>query len=229
MTVVNEETDMDKETVEKVEELLDDSLDTLSDKKRYSKTMNSILKDCAKRVGVEPSVLKKVKNYYHYKGVNWVNGNPLEKNKEIKEKDKISPIFIKLKEVIDNLRQINGLNLLTPYIDAMKSCGITITIDDMNSSLDDDGYVQEVLESASKLQTNVDALSEELKETKSEEAEKLNFTPKSSFCGVLGILDKINEGKDVDDKIQSTFTEITMLNNAYTYLSVKNDESKESD
>ena len=40
------------------------------------------------------------------------------------------------------------------------------------------------------------------------------------------MLEKINEGKEIDDTLQSRFTEITMLNNAYTYLSAKNDESK---
>ena len=84
----------------------------------------------------------------------------------------------------------------------------------------------EVIESASKLQTNVDTLAEELKGEKSTTAEELNFTPKSSFCNVLGMLEKINEGKEIDDALQSRFTEITMLNNAYTYLSAKNDESK---
>ena len=84
----------------------------------------------------------------------------------------------------------------------------------------------EVIDSASKLQTNVDTLAEELKEEKSTTAEELNFTPKSSFCNVLGMLEKINEGKEIDDTLQSRFTEITMLNNAYTYLSAKNDESK---
>ena len=231
MTEENKENCMDKENVEKIEELLDDSLDTLSDKKRYSKTMNSIIKDCAKSMGIEPSVLKKVKNYYHYKGVNWSDKNPLQKNSEIKEKDKVAPIFIKLKEVVDNLRAVGDENFLKEYLDAMNQCGIHISIDFEESGYDDEkiSTIKTVLDSASKLQTNVDTLAEELKENKSSEAEKLNFTPKSQFCGVLGILDKINEGKNVDDKIQDTFTEITMLNNAYTYLSAKNDENKESE
>ena len=82
----------------------------------------------------------------------------------------------------------------------------------------------EVVDSASKLKTNVDTLTEELKEKKSAEAEELNFTPKSSFVGVLGILDKIKNGKDVEDTIQSNFTTISMLNNAYTYLSAENEK-----
>lgn len=219
---------MDKENVEKIEELLDDSLDTLTDKKRYAKTMNRIIKDCAKELEIEPKILKKIKDYHHYSGSNWTSGNPLELNKEVKEKDKISPIFIKLKEVVENLQEVGDFEFLNPYLEAMDKCGIHITID-FNK---DDSYanrlneINDVLESASKLQTNVDALSEELKETKSIEAEELNFTPKSSFCNVLGIFEKINEGKEVDDTIQNRFTEITMLNNAYTYLSAKNDENK---
>lgn len=220
---------MNKENVEQIEELLDDSLETLSDKKRFSKTMNSLIKDCSKKIGIEPKILKAVKNYHHYQGANWVDNKPLEKDSSKKEKDKISPVFIKLKEIVDNLRQLNDVEFLKPYLKAMDNCGIHITIDSDDDLEFDKEYVNEVIESTSKLQTNVDTLSEELKETKSNEAEKLNFTPKSSFIGVLGILDKIKDGKNQEDKIQDNFTTITMLNNAFTYLSAKNDEYKESD
>ena len=216
---------MDKENVEKIEELLDDSLETLADKKRFAKTMNTIIKDCAKKNNVDPKVIKAVKNYKHYKGVNWVNNNPLEKNKDVKEKDKVSPIFIKLLEVVENLRAIGDKEFLEPYLNAIAEHGIKIDIEFADTDKDVE-EIMEVIDSASKLQTNVDTLAEELKEEKSNEAEELNFTPKSSFCNVLGILEKINEGKEVDDTLQSRFTEITMLNNAYTYLSAKNDESK---
>ena len=219
------ENNMDKETVEKIEDLLDDSLETLADKKRFAKTMNTIIKDCAKKNNVDPKVIKAVKNYRHYKGVNWENSNPLEKNKDVKEKDKVAPIFIKLLEVVENLRAIGDKEFLEPYLNAIAEHGIKIDID-FEDTDKDVGEIMEVIESASKLQTNVDTLAEELKEEKSTTAEELNFTPKSSFCNVLGMLEKINEGKEIDDALQNRFTEITMLNNAYTYLSAKNDESK---
>ena len=216
---------MDKENIEKIEALLDDSLETLADKKRFAKTMNSIIKDCAKKNEIDPKVIKAVKNYRHYRGVNWANNNPLEKDNDKKEKDKVAPIFIKLLEVVENLRAIGDKEFLEPYLNAIAEHGIKIDIDFEDTDKDVD-EIMEVIESASKLQTNVDTLAEELKGEKSTTAEELNFTPKSSFCNVLGMLEKINEGKEIDDALQSRFTEITMLNNAYTYLSAKNDESK---
>ena len=219
------ENNMDKENIEKIEELLDDSLETLADKKRFAKTMNSIIKDCAKKNEIDPKVIKAVKNYRHYRGVNWANNNPLEKDNDKKEKDKVAPIFIKLLEVVENLRAIGDKEFLEPYLNAIAEHGIKIDIeyDDTDKDVEE---IMEVIESASKLQTNVDTLAEELKGEKSTTAEELNFTPKSSFCNVLGMLEKINEGKEIDDALQNRFTEITMLNNAYTYLSAKNDESK---
>lgn len=219
---------MTTENAEQIEELLDDSLETLSDKKKFSKTMNTIIKDCAKQNGLEPKVLKAVKNYHHYRGVNWVDNNPLEKDKDKKEKDKVAPIFIKLLEVVENLRKVGDKEFLEPYLTALAEHGIKIDInfEDTDKNVDE---IMEVIDSASKLQTNVDALTEELKENKSVEAEELAFTPKGAFVGVLGILDKIKNGKDVDDTLQTNFTNITMLNNAYSYLQVKNDESKESE
>ena len=219
------ENNMNKENIEKIEELLDDSLETLADKKRFAKTMNSIIKDCAKKNEIDPKVIKAVKNYRHYRGVNWANNNPLEKDNDKKEKDKVAPIFIKLLEVVENLRAIGDKEFLEPYLNAIAEHGIKIDIDFEDTDKDVD-EIMEVIESASKLQTNVDTLAEELKGEKSTTAEELNFTPKSSFCNVLGMLEKINEGKEIDDALQSRFTEITMLNNAYTYLSAKNDESK---
>jgi hypothetical protein len=211
-----------------IEELLDDSLETLADKKKFAKTMNTIIKDCAKKNNVDPKVIKAVKNYRHYKGVNWANNNPLEKDKDKKEKDKVAPIFIKLLEVVENLRAIGDKEFLEPYINAIAEKGIRIDID-FEDTDKDVGEIMEVIESASKLQTNVDTLVEELKEEKSITAEELNFTPKSSFVGILGILDKIKNGKNVDDTIQNNFTTITMLNNAYTYLSVENEKQKENE
>lgn len=214
------------ENIEQIEELLGDSLETLADKKRFNKTMNSIIKDCAKENGIEPKVLKAVKNYHHYKGANWVGNNPLEKDKEAKNKDKVAPVFVKLLEIVENLRAVGDKEFLEPYLNALAEKGIKIDIEfeETDKNVEE---IMEVVESASKLQTNVDALSEELKDVKSTEAEELSFTPKNSFVGVLSILDKIKDGKNQDDKIQDNFTTITMLNTAFTYLSVKNEESKE--
>lgn len=214
---------MNEENVEQIEELLDDSLETLADKKRFSKTMNTIIKDCAKQNGLEPKVIKAVKNYHHYKAVNWVDNNPLEKNKDSKEKDKVAPIFIKLLEVVENLRAVGDKDFLKPYIEALVNHGIKIEVDFKETDKNVEA-IMDVVESASRLQTNVDTLANELKEVKSVESEELAFTPKNSFVNVLGILDKIREGKSQSDKIQDNFTNLTMLNNAFTYLSAKNEE-----
>ena len=137
----------------------------MRDKKRYSKTMNTIIKDCAKANKLEPKVLKAVKNYHHYKGANWLNNNPLEKDKEKKDKDKVAPIFIKLLEVVENLRAVGDKDFLEPYINALAEKGIKIDInfEETDKNIND---IMEVIESASKLQTNVDTLTEELKEVK---------------------------------------------------------------
>ena len=90
---------MTKEDLEKVEDLLDDSLETLQDKKQFSKTQTQMLKECAETNGLGKSgksILKRVMNYHHYKGVNWLAGDPLQKDPQAKDKDKVAPVFIKL-------------------------------------------------------------------------------------------------------------------------------------
>ena len=154
----------------------------------------------------------------------------MKKNKDSKYKDKVSPIFIKLLEVVENLREVGDYEFLEPYLTALEEFGIHIKIDETKKSDENKAeQIKEVLDSASNLQTNVDTLAEELKEEKSKESEELNFTPKASFVGILKFLDKINEGKDVEDQIQDNFTQLTMLNNAFTYVSAKNEEHKENE
>ena len=59
---------MNKEMITKIEELLDDSYETFTDKVNFSKTQKKILDETSKRNGLEKSLLKKITNFMFYKG-----------------------------------------------------------------------------------------------------------------------------------------------------------------
>lgn len=215
---------MTKEDISKIEDLLDNSLETIQDKKQFAKTQKQMLKECAEKNGLGKtgkSVLGRIMNYHHYKGVNWLNGNPLEKDSTVKDKDKVAPTFIKLVQIVEDLATIGDKDFLQPYVDALLKRGIKIEIDyGTADTKDDTETILETLESASKLQTNVDTLTTQLKEEKSTESEELGFAPKSGFLKVLGLYEKIKDDKadKAEDAINQGATDALMMSQAYTYL-----------
>ena len=78
----------------------------------------------------------------------------------------------------------------------------------------------EKLDSASKLQTNVDTLNTQLKEEKSAESEEIGFAPKSTFLKVLGLYEKIRDDKveKAEDAINQGATDALAAAEAYRYL-----------
>ena len=215
---------MTQEELSKVEDLLDDSLDTVNDKKERSKTQSQLLKECAEKNGLGKSgksVLKRVMNYHHYKGTNWLGGDPMQKDPSVKEKDKVAPTFIKLAQIVNDLATIGDTQFLQPYLDALLKVGIKIDIDygtpEINDTTD---VILDTLDSASNLQTNIDALNTQLKDEKSAESEELNFAPKSGFMKVLSLYEKIkdNKAEKAEDAINQGATDALMMSNAYTYL-----------
>lgn len=215
---------MTQEELSKVEDLLDDSLDTIADKKERSKTQTQMLKECAEKNGLgKPgkTILKRVMNYHHYKGVNWLNSDPLLKDPTVKDKDKVAPTFIKLVQIVEDLASIGDKDFLKPYIDALLKRGIKIEIDYGTPNINDDTEtILETLDSASKLQTNIDALNTQLKDEKSVESEEIGFAPKAAFMKVLNLYEKIKDNKKekAEDAINQGATNALMMTNAYTYL-----------
>lgn len=224
---------MTTDELSKVEDLLDDSLGTLLDKRQFSKTQAQMLKECAEKNGLDKSgksVLKRVMNYHHYKGANWLASNPLEKDTTSKEKDKVSPTFIKLVQIIEDLATIGDKDFLQPYLDACLKRGIKIEIDYGTPNINEDtDTILETLDSVSKLQTNVETLDNQLKDEKSVESEEIGFVPKSSFIKVLGLYEKIKSDKTdkAEDAINQGAANALMMSNAYNYLASQIDKSDE--
>ena len=215
---------MTEEDISKIEDLLDDSLETVQDKKQFAKTQKQMLKECAEKNGLDKtgkSVLSRIMNYHHYKGVNWDGGDPLKKDGTVKDKDKVAPTFIKLVQIVEDLATIGDKDFLQPYVDALLKRGIKLDIDyGVANTKEDTKTILETLESASKLQVNVDTLTTQLKEEKSAESEELGFAPKSGFLKVLGLYEKIKDDKadKAEDAISQGATDALMMSQAYTYL-----------
>lgn len=221
---------MTTDMISEVEELLDDALDNVSEKKQFMKTMKDTLKECGTLNGIDKKALAHVKDYYHYKGANWQDGNPLKKNTQAEYKDKISPTFIKLLSIFQDLEAVGDTAFLQPYVDALAPYGIKIEFDaktpDTKESLKD---IKEKIETASKYQTNIDELTKLIKEENAVKSEDIGFTTKSGFNSVLNTYEKIKEGKDVNDKVQQNIANSLMSADAYNYLSKLIQEREEEE
>lgn len=221
---------MTSENLDEITDLLDESLETVADKKQFAKTQTAMIKECAEKNGVDKSTLKRVMKYHHYSGANWLNGNPLEKDPAEKKKDKVAPTFIKLVSIIEDLATIGDKDFLKPYLDAVLSHGIKIDIDYGSPNINDStDVILDTLDSASKLQTSVDTLADELKDEKSQKAEELNFAPKEAFMKMLSLYDKIknDQTEKAEDAINQGASDALMMTNAYTYLASQIDKSDE--
>lgn len=218
---------MDKNILDQAEDLLDDAAETSDSKKQFAKTMKATLKECAEKNNIDKKSLTHIKDYYYYQGKNWLNGDPLLKDKEAKQKDKISPTFIKLLEIFEDLEQIGDIGFLKPYTDALLTHGIKIEFDAAQPTTNDSlEVIKGTLQTACKYQTNIDTLNEQLKEESAKQAEDIGFVPKGTFMKVLSTYEKIKAEKNVEDDVQKNIEKSLMVSEAYQYLSskIKRDE-----
>ena len=213
---------MTKETIDQVEDLLAESLETFNSQKSAKKQQKDTIKQWCKQNGVDPQQLKRVIKFKHNWGKSWNVGDCLEKDPLAEQTDKLQSIFIKLKEAIIDLSSLGLDNLLTPFIKKLKEVGIVLDITDV-TKLDLSSSIEEVLDNLERLETNIETLDNEIKQDKASESENIGFVPKSNFSNILSTYSKITEGNadKVEDKMQNTITNNLMIVYAIKYLNSK--------
>ena len=103
------------ENVKTAQELLNISLDIVSEKKQAVKTMNMMLADTAKTYGVNKKILSSARDIAFTKGKGWKNDNPFDLDADAEIKDKTSQLFMKVRDTIKALNEIGKTEWLTPY------------------------------------------------------------------------------------------------------------------
>lgn len=196
------------------QELLEESTQVLDEKKMAQKTMNAMAKDAEESLNIDSATTKYCKGIYHTKGKGWLNGNPLALDKDSKVKDKTSQIMIKLRDEILYLQRIGHTDWLNDYLSALDGYGIHITIDAVDPVVSDTNEIEEVIKSMCGYQLVIDENSEKIKEDHGQQSEDLNFAPKKNYAEVLGLYNKIQNGKDVDDEFQDKIANLEMLETA---------------
>ena len=97
------------ENVKTAQELLNISLDIVSEKKQAVKTMNMMLADTAKTYGVNKKILSSARDIAFTKGKGWKNDNPFDLDADAEIKDKTSQLFMKVRDTIKALNEIGNI------------------------------------------------------------------------------------------------------------------------
>jgi hypothetical protein len=201
-------------------ELLTESNEIYEQKKQTAHHMNVIATETAKMQKVQKSLLNRLKDYYLYQNNGWVANDPLQLDKAALTYDKVSPIFIRLMQVIEDLRAVECLNFLDPYIQALDSKGVKVYINPGKMLVSDKEDVLNAINSMGAFQKQINALDKEIKEVKSLEAEDINLTTKSEFAKLVAFYNKKeNKGIEaVEDQYQDLVTDFTLRETGYTKI-----------
>lgn len=228
---------MEKEQIDKkqeVKKLMEEASRTLTRKTLNSKEMNALAKAGEQELGISRDSLLRIKDYVHYKGNGWVDGNPLEKDPDLAVRfpDRVSPIFIKLLNLVKDLKEIGRMDIIQEYLDELELRGIKLVIDIEEKPTNERAV--EIVERLDRFQNNICMLANEIRDNYKPHAEKLGFTPKRDFDKVLELYTKKDSGIDVTDQAHKLIVENIATNNATEFvnyevgLTVKEEEEDEN-
>lgn len=194
-----------------VEELYEKSFETLNEKKSINKSISAAAKDIMKLSSeIERSQVSRCKDYLSLKGKGWAGG-PLELNTEEKRKDKISQVFIKLKEIYTDCEALGITDILDEYQSALLKYGIQIKFDIGDPLVSDPDEARRLLDVMANLKNDAEALTLKIREEDAAEAEELGVSKKSLYPQLLSFYEKKMNGKDVEDAIQDKLEEAATL------------------
>lgn len=206
-----------------IKTLLEESQTLLEENKQTNKTINGIIKDAVAAYGVQKDELKRCKDYYYYKGKGWLNSsNPLMLDKDAKVKDKMTPVFAKLRDFFVDLQDIGHPEWAQEYIDALKEDGINITLTERPPVVSSPDEVEEAVKSLIAYQEIVLENKDTIKEEHAEQSEVLMLSTKAQYPKVAAFYNKISDPKRdqdrTDDSYQSMVADLEQLETAYTVI-----------
>ena len=170
-------------------------LETQSNVERQEEAIKEkqrLVKEVAHHYHIDRDVIYAYADYLHYSGNAWEEGNPLKLVSGEHVKDKISPTFIKLLNIINVLRDVSDLEFLRPYLTALREHGIDIKIVP-HDSLSDKTFLEDNMALIEEQQCIICEESHFLK-YKGEEAEENQFSTKNKFKELTESYYKINNG-----------------------------------
>lgn len=214
--------DITEEPIQYIENVIEEGVKQHENKVMYADMMKTIVADT---IAVVPSIervqLNKMKDYIHYRGRGW-GVDALDKSDE-KEKfpDRVSPTFRHLVDIVETMYVCGKKDLLQAYINAAKSRGINIEIDDakfLSPNEAEQIIVDTALESLDPLQTKICECNDYMNDVLAPAAENQKVTPKSKYKKIVLYTYRNTKGKDIADNVQDDILENLMYGDSLERL-----------
>ena len=195
---------------------LDTCDEVFEEKKKQNREMRNYIKSIGENLGIDAEYLRRYKDYYHYRGNGWGcredgTADPLIDVRGVKFKDRISPCFRKLLEVVDTCAVFGDYKLLDPYIKSLHEHGIDIKI-----NIPEKAHKQEYddyIEFVDGYQSTICELGDNLNFDKKPNAELMNLVSKNNFNAAINAYNKLKRDKDIKDSLDKMSLESTVDQN----------------
>lgn len=215
-----------QEPIEYIDGVIEEGIKTLEDTILRRDMMQQTAKDTAEITGVTKQMLMKMKDYLYYRERGW-GEDCLDKYKpeegEAREKypDRVSPTFRNLCEIVNTMYCCGQEDKLDVYIEAAKRRGVEIIPHREKFECANEAEkiaIQSALDIMLPLQTCLVNNNDYITDKLAPAAENQNVTPKSKFKKVIAMKHRIENGKDLSDKIQDELLQNIMYGDSLERL-----------
>lgn len=204
--------------------LFEEALPFVEAKSQASKEMSRVSKHVKDITHYDSEDITTYKDMIHYKSLGWTDTPITRPDPAVKFKDRVSPCFRRLTELVRIAKAFGDVDILKEYIDACKEVGVEIIIHDIpdNSGIYDE--TKDLMHQMDKLQGIVCQNANKLRDM-GEQAEEETLCPKGKFKELAESYYKRKcEEKDVSDALHKTLTDNLLHNNGIKEVLEENTE-----
>ncbi|MGL5913523.1 MAG: HAD family hydrolase [Bacteroidales bacterium] len=199
---------------EKQVDLLKSSFPKYETLKQARKDCSIIAKQVSKETGLPKADISKLKNFQYTRGKGCLKDS-LDIDPNAKEVDRVSKVFKSFLDVLEIYDRAKLFDDLEPYLEALKSRGVEITMKNSGSEYSNSLH-NDVINMASYYGVQKEC-DDDLKEM-SEVAPEILLSPKNKFKAISSLAFSKHKGSDIDDKCQQSAEEILLYSNAIELL-----------
>ena len=152
----------------------------IDEKVGYVKQQSFEADDISQEHHISKVAVWKYKDYKYYKGRGWTKSSITKPDPDEKFKDRVSPCFRKLLDIVNTCKHVGDLSILDDYLRDMEAAGIKITIDNSDVNKIDQASFQRGIDEMCKLQKGVCESADAIRDI-GPEAEKANLCKSARF------------------------------------------------
>jgi len=175
----------------------------IKEKIDYYKDQSAKAEDIATEHHLSKSAIWKYKDYTYYKGMGWTETSVSKPDPDEKFKDRVSPTFRKLLDIVNTCKACGDLDILKEYLTDMEAAGVKIIIDDSNVNNIDQESFQKGIKVMCDIQHDICETADVIADI-GPQAEKTGLCKANRFKGLAEDYYKLNSPRSEEKKIRIT-------------------------